>query len=144
MGLSHSVSVLPVHGIYGNNPLLAEFADIHAINQLSVGNGFAQRAFAQPPKFGGIAESQQSIEGSFYRRAMFPQFVTGQVQFVSPDNAVTAHIHRHTAEQREVIFQSGKTGSFSNKGFTSYSFVTPSLNWTLSRKSGSGETFFIL
>ena len=42
-------TIFPLHSLRGDNPLLAVFADIYAVDKLSVGNRLAQRAFIQSP-----------------------------------------------------------------------------------------------
>ncbi|MDY5701990.1 MAG: hypothetical protein SPL09_00750, partial [Eubacteriales bacterium] len=59
--------VFPLHGLYGNHPLLAIFAGIHTVDQLAVGNRLAQRTFIQPPKPGGVGKGHEPVEGRLDR-----------------------------------------------------------------------------
>ena len=115
--LSSPGSVFPVHGIHGNNPLFSKFADIYAVDQFPIGNGFAQCAFIQSPQFCGVTEGHQPIKRRIHRLTVFPKLITGQIQFVPPDNPVASYINRNTAELGRILLQTGKHGKFLKEGF---------------------------
>ena len=72
---AYSLAVLPLHGVNRNDPLLAEFADIHIVYKFPVGDCLAQSALVKPPQFGSVAERHETIEGSIHLHTMFPQFI---------------------------------------------------------------------
>lgn len=56
LNLPCGCAVFPCHGICGDNPLLAKFADIHSVYKFTIGNGLAKGAFIQSPKLGCVTQ----------------------------------------------------------------------------------------
>ena len=80
-------------------------------------NGLAQCAFIQSPQFRGITEGHQPIKGRIHCLAVLSKLITGQIQFIPPDDAVAAYIDGNTANLGRILLQTGKYGEFLQEGF---------------------------
>lgn len=61
--------VFPLHGITGDNPLLAEFFNVNTVDQLFIRDGLAEGAFVQPPEIRCIPKSDQTVKRRRNRRS---------------------------------------------------------------------------